>query len=75
MGIGASTTLVLGICNLLWADEDCGVRCMVLFAERARQIDLALGALDAAWRGDPSAIDAAFADLVGHEPRLPALRS
>jgi hydrogenase maturation protease len=34
MGIGVSTTLVLGIGNLLWADEGFGVRCAEQFAER-----------------------------------------
>jgi len=43
----------------------------IVDAERAQQIDLALGALEAALRGDLSAIDAAFPDLVGREPQLP----
>ncbi|MDE2294186.1 MAG: HypC/HybG/HupF family hydrogenase formation chaperone [Gammaproteobacteria bacterium] len=40
-------------------------------AERAAQIDRALGALEAALRGEPGALDAAFPDLVGREPTLP----
>jgi len=43
----------------------------ILDAARAGEIDRALDALDAALRGDASAIDAAFADLVGREPQLP----
>jgi hydrogenase expression/formation protein HypC len=39
--------------------------------ERALDIQRALGALAAALRGDTSAIDAAFPDLVGREPQLP----
>jgi hydrogenase expression/formation protein HypC len=44
----------------------------IIDEERARQIDRALGALEAALRGDASAIDAAFPDLVGREPQLPS---
>jgi len=41
----------------------------VLDPERARRIDAALDALDAALRGDP--LDHLFADLVDREPQLP----
>ena len=40
-------------------------------AARAASINLALGALAAAMRGDAAMIDAAFADLIDREPRLP----
>ena len=43
----------------------------IIDADRARQIDRALGALEAALAGDLSDIDAAFPDLVGREPQLP----
>jgi len=43
----------------------------IVDAERAAQIDRALGALEAALRGEPGALDAAFPDLVGREPTLP----
>jgi len=42
----------------------------IIDMNRALQIDRALGALEAALAGDSSAIDAAFADLVGREPQL-----
>lgn len=41
----------------------------VLDPERARQVNDALDALDAALRGDP--LDHLFADLVDREPQLP----
>jgi hydrogenase expression/formation protein HypC len=56
-----------------WLAVFLGAAREIIDAERARQIDLALGALEAALRGDQSAIDAAFPDLVGREPRLPTL--
>ena len=43
----------------------------VLDPERAAQIDRALGALEAALRGESGALDEAFADLIGREPTLP----
>ena len=43
----------------------------VLDADEAAQIRDALGALDAALRGDVAGIDALFADLVNREPQLP----
>jgi len=43
----------------------------IIDADRALQIDRALGALESALAGDLSAIDAAFPDLVGREPQLP----
>ncbi len=43
----------------------------IIDADRALQIDLALGALEAALAGDLSAIDAAFPDLVNRKPQLP----
>lgn len=43
----------------------------VIDAERALQLDLALGALEAALAGDLAAIDAAFPDLVNRKPQLP----
>ncbi len=43
----------------------------VLDAERARQIDAALDALDAALRGETADLDRYFSDIIGHEPRLP----
>ncbi len=43
----------------------------IIDPERAAEIDRALGALEAALRGDPVAFDEAFPDLVGREPTLP----
>jgi len=43
----------------------------IVDAERALQIDRALGALEAALRGDVDSIDAAFPDLAGRIPTLP----
>jgi hydrogenase expression/formation protein HypC len=43
----------------------------VIPEQRALDIRRALGALEGAMRGDTSAIDAAFPDLVGREPQLP----
>jgi hydrogenase expression/formation protein HypC len=45
----------------------------VVSAEEAARIDAALDALDAAMAGDPSRVEAGFADLVGREPGLPEL--
>lgn len=43
----------------------------VLESDRARRIDDALDALQAALRGETAPLDALFADLTGREPQLP----
>ena len=43
----------------------------VIDADTAALADAALGALEGVMRGDEAAIEHAFADLIGREPRLP----
>ena len=43
----------------------------IIDAQRAQDINRALAGLAGAMRGDLSAIDAAFADLIEREPELP----
>ncbi|TVO68764.1 HypC/HybG/HupF family hydrogenase formation chaperone [Denitromonas ohlonensis] len=43
----------------------------VIDADRADAVTRALDALDAVMRGEPADLDAAFADLLDHEPQLP----
>ena len=54
-----------------WVLTFLGAAREVLTEDAARQTEQALDALERALAGDRSAIDAAFADLVGREPQLP----
>lgn len=54
-----------------WLLTSQGTAREILDEERAAQVGNALGALEAALRGDCGAIDVAFADLIGRVPPLP----
>ena len=54
-----------------WLMVFLGAARSVVAADEAARVLAAIGALDAARRGDLEAIDLAFADLIEREPQLP----
>ena len=56
----------------VWLLSFLGAAREVIDASRAAAVCDALDALDALMRGEPADVDAAFADLTGREPELPA---
>ncbi|MEA1648458.1 HypC/HybG/HupF family hydrogenase formation chaperone [Nitrospirillum sp. BR 11164] len=65
------TSLVGDVAPGTWLMTFLGAAREVMSAEAAQRSLAALAALDAVMRGEPADLDAAFADLIRREPRLP----
>ncbi|MBB6252120.1 HypC/HybG/HupF family hydrogenase formation chaperone [Nitrospirillum iridis] len=66
------TSLVGDVAPGTWLMTFLGAAREVMSAEAAQRSLAALAALEAVMRGEPADLDAAFADLIGREPQLPA---